>query len=248
MALNPFFNKGSTMEHMVYEDMVIESIQIYGFEVYYLPRRLRKFDNILGEDTLSIFDLAIPIEVYIENFEGPEGESEIIARFGLELRDNYTFRISKKRWEAEIGKLGVTIVHSRPNEGDLIFIEFGQSQKELYEVKFVEHEKPFYQLDRITTYDLKCEMYQYSNELFRTGIPAIDSISQEVAIDSLLYTMASEAGEDLITENGSLIGSEHWNDETQEKNRYATNADFKEEAGGFVNSWNPNDPFGDGSC
>lgn len=248
MALNPFFNKGSTLEHKVYEDMVIEAIQIYGFDVYYLPRKLRKFDNVLGEDTLSVFELAIPIEVYIENFEGPEGESEIIQRFGLEIRDSFTFRIAKRRWEQVIGALNVTIVNSRPNEGDLIFIQLGQSSTELYEVKFVEHEKPFYQLDRITTYELKCEMYQYSNELFRTGIPQIDSISQEVATDSLLYGLATELGVEMISENGAAIGTEHWNDDTQEKNRYATNADFNEESLDIIKGWNPNDPFGDGSC
>lgn len=246
--LNPFFNKGSTMEHLVYQDMVIEAIQIYGFDVYYLPRTLRKFDNILGEDTLSEFSLAIPIEVYIENFEGPEGESEIIARFGLELRDSYTFRISKKRWEESIGSLDVTIVNTRPNEGDLIFLRYGHGQFDLYEIKFVEHEKPFYQLDRITTYELKCELYQYSNELFRTGVFEIDNITNEVAIDSLLFNLATEAGEDIMSEKGDNIGAEHWNDSTQEKNKYATNADFIGEAENFVDSWNPNNPFGDNSC
>ena len=90
-------------------------------------------------------------------------------------------------------------------------------------------------------------MYQYSNELFQTGIPEIDSISQEVAIDSLLYNLATEAGDFIMSEKDQNIGTEHWNDDTQEKNRYATNADFKEEANGIVN-WNPNDPFGDGPC
>lgn len=248
MALNQYFNKGSVYEHQVFQNMVIEAIQIYGFDVYYLPRTLRKFDNILGEDTLSEFNLAIPIEVYIENFNGPEGESEIIARFGLELRDRYTFRISKKRWQEAIGNLGVSIVNTRPCEGDLIFLRLGNSQTELMEIKFVEHEKPHYQLDRITTYDLNCEMYQYSNEKFNTGIPEIDSITYEVAIDSLLYNLATEDGLDIYTEDGkNIVGSEHWSDAAQEKNKYATNGDFKEEAVGLVN-WNPNDPFGEAAC
>lgn len=245
--LNKYFNKGAPGEQRVYEDIVIEAIQAYGFEVYYLPRKLRREDKILGEDTLSYFDIAIPIEVYIENFDGPEGDSEIIARFGLELRDSYTFRISKRRWEQEVGRLGLNIVETRPNEGDLIWIEYGSQSREIFEIKFVEHEKPFYQLNQITTYDLRCEMYQYSNELMMTGVPEIDSISSEVAIDSLLFKLITEDDKQIITEKGQLITAEHWSQENQEKNKYATNSEFLEEAKGIVN-FDPNDPFGEKGC
>lgn len=165
----------STTEQNLIEDLCIESIQIYGYEVQYLPRTLNKEDKLFGEDILSTFESANTIEMYIRNVEGFEGEGDFLSKFNLEIRDTITFTVARKRFAEEIPFL------PRPREGDLIF--FGLTKK-LYEVMFVEHETIFYQLGDLQVYDLRCELFEYSSEVVNTGIDIIDSIVPDLSISN----------------------------------------------------------------
>lgn len=173
MPTNVYFNHHVHSEANLYEDLVIESLKMYGIDVYYIPRKIANLDSIMNEDIGSTFGNAYMIEMYIEDTDGYGGEGTIMSKFGLEIRDTSNWIVSKRRWEQFIGNDGNTIVDLRPNEGDLIYIPFSGS---FHEIKFVEHEKPFYQLGNIHTYQLQCETFEYSNENFRTGVEEIDGI------------------------------------------------------------------------
>ena len=151
MALNPFFLQGSEREQKLLQDLVNEQIGIYGVEVYYLPRRVIGRKTIIEEIVASEFDEAFPLEAYVKNYEGYGGAGDILTKFGMSLRDEVTLTISKERFEDFISPfLGAQgdeyeiELSTRPREGDLIYFPLGQR---LFEVKFVEHEQPFYQLE-----------------------------------------------------------------------------------------------------
>ena len=143
MPRNVYFSQAVRSEQHLYEDLVIESLKIFGQDVYYVPRTLVERDTILGEDPASSFDDAYLIEAYIENQEGFEGAGDLYQKFGLEIRDEANFIISKRQWEKLVGLYNNSLSTVRPQEGDLIFLPMSNS---FFEITFVEHEKPFYQL------------------------------------------------------------------------------------------------------
>ena len=176
MATNLYFNnfpKGITSEQLLVEDLVIEAMKIHGMDVYYLPRSSRdSVDYIYGEDPLKTYNTAYPIEMYLEDVTGMEGEGDFISKFGLEIRDEMTFVMSRRRFAA-------TVPQHRPNEGDLIYVPLVQN---LFEITFVEHENNqamYYTLGRgrggnVYVYALKMKQYVFSNEVIETGISEID--------------------------------------------------------------------------
>jgi hypothetical protein len=154
-------------------------MEIHGIDVYYIPRTLKRLDNILNEDIASEFGDAYMITMYLEDVSGGYGgESTIMSKFGLEIRDTSNWILARKTWENFIGVQNNTIVAGRPNEGDLIYIPLTGS---FHEIKFVEHEQPFYQLGNIFVYKLQCETFEYSNEKFDTGVEEIDGIEDTYA-------------------------------------------------------------------
>ena len=170
MATNVYFNYAVPSEGNLYEDLIIESLRIYGIDVYYIPRTLHNLDQLMNEDIASSFDQAYMLEMYLEDTSGFGGEQTLMSKFGLEIRDTSNWIVSKKRWEQFVGQHEETIVNGRPNEGDLIYIPITGS---FHEIKFVEHESTFYQLGNIYTYQLQCETFEYSNEKFNTGVDKI---------------------------------------------------------------------------
>jgi hypothetical protein len=179
MGRNVYFNHAVKSEQNLYEDLIIESMEIYGLQVYYIPRTIKKLDNILNEDIASEFGDAYMITMYLEDLDqGYSGEQTIMSKFGLEIRDTSNWVIAKKTWENFIGIQNNTVVSGRPNEGDLIYIPLTGS---FHEIKFVEHESPFYQLGNIFVYKLQCETFEYGNEKFDTGVEEIDSIEDTYA-------------------------------------------------------------------
>jgi len=189
MATNSFFRPKKVDQNLI-EDLVIESIKIHGYDMLYLPRTLVKEDELFGEDVLSKFTAAVPVEMYIENVDGFEGESDFISKFGLEIRDTVTFSVSKKRFEHEIGTVSSTKI-TRPMEGDIVYFPL---TKGMFEIKFVEHEDPFYQSGKRYVYKLNCELFQYSQEDFDTGdtgIDKTDSIRDDLAVN---VTFSSGSG------------------------------------------------------
>jgi len=175
---NPFPTSQITPEQLLVEDLVIEAMQMYGMDVFYLPRSSRdSVDFLFGEDTLKQYNTVFPLEMYMENVTGMEGEQDFISKFGLEIRDEMTLLVSRRRFVA-------TVPQTRPNEGDLIYVPL---LKNLFEITFVEHENQqtmFYTLGRgrggnVYVYALKLKQYVFSNEIISTGIAEIDDQVRE---------------------------------------------------------------------
>lgn len=208
---NQFFKAqdGTASEQAYVESMNIEAIQIAGIDCVYLPRTLNKFDQLFGEDTLSSFNSHAVVECWVSDYTGFGGEGEMIAKFGLEIRDTCTIVIARARFTEEV----VPIVPSnrepavawRPNEGDLIFIP---NSKSLFEIKFVEDEEPsFYQLNKKFVWSIRCELTQLNNETFNTGHTEIDELYGE-NMNRLNNSIDDEAGFDFILEEGGEILTE----------------------------------------
>ena len=189
MPRNVYFSQAVKSEQSLYEDLVIESLKIFGQDVYYIPRTLVERDTVLNEDPASSFDDAYLIEAYIENQDGFEGAGDLYQKFGLEIRDEANFIISKRQWERLIGLYNNTLenVH-KPKEGDIIFLPLSNS---FFEITFVEHEQPFYQLSNLPVYKLTCSLFEYSEEQFDTDVAAIDDIAALNAYQTTLDVSVS---------------------------------------------------------
>jgi len=284
MPTNRYFNHFSyAREQDLVEDLIIESTKIYGHDVKYLPRTIVDRDDLYGEDRLSTFNAAAEVEVYIKNVDAFEGEGTILSRFGLEMRDEITFTIARKRWNqirqekllTEIGYNllqetantnqpsrqflstpaqtfgflleegtgdGYQITSERPIEGDLIY--FPMVDK-LFEIKFVEHEEIFYQTGRLQTYDLRCELFEYSSERIDTGDAVIDAIEDNYSNDLLFYqfTLEDDSGV-LLTEDGDTLLQESTLNTTDSQ---ANNSVFRSEIlADDILDFSESNPWGEG--
>lgn len=232
MATNPYFNNYNYAgEQNLIEELIIESIKMYGHDLRYMPRTLIDEDFLFGNDRLSIFNTAAPIEMYIKNVEGFEGEGDFLSRFNLEIRDEMTFTVARRRFDQiKTEKLlteeswnflqenndeikvedatgnNYTITSSRPLEGDLLY--FPLTEK-LYEIKFVEHEPTFYQIGALQTYDLRCELWEYSSEKLDTGYTDIDIVEDKYSADVLFFELLLEDGTKLLNEDGDSLLTEY---------------------------------------
>ena len=195
MTTNVYFSKGTPNEQHLYEDLAIEAIQIYGHDVFYIPRTLVNKDELFGEDALSRFDDAYGIEMWMETQEGYEGEKELVSRFGLEIRDETTFVVSRRRWDNTVSNDANLIVSSRPDEGDLVYMP---TVKKLFEISFVDHDDPFYQINNLPVYKLYCRTFEYSSEVLDTGIYAIDDIETKKSTDFLGFEISGEQASGVI--------------------------------------------------
>jgi len=189
MPTSVYFDKGTFGEQNLYEDLIIEQLKVFGHDVYYMPRTLVKEDKLFGEDVLSQFNNAYMIEMYMEEVEGYGGDKELISKFGLEIRDEVNFVVSRRIWEQTVTNDPNIIVSTRPNEGDLIY--FPRIQK-IFQIDFVDHDDPFFQVDNLPVYKLSCSTYEYSHEALDTGVTAIDAIETEASLDALFYQITME--------------------------------------------------------
>jgi hypothetical protein len=252
--LNAYFNNFNYgREQDLVEDLCLEAIKIYGYNVRYIPSTFVREDPLFGEDTLRKFDDAVELEMYIKNVEGFEGEGDFLSKFNLEIRDQITLTVARKRFDQakseklttevgyniltedadtnapsrqylstayagdsiqleEGGLEGYSITTNRPTEGDLIYFPL---VKKLFEIKFVEHEQVFYQTGRLQTYDIRCELFEYSSEQIDTGISDIDSIEDNYTTDILAYEMLLEDDEKLLNEDGGSIMQEYRVEDSQ---------------------------------
>jgi len=195
MATNQYFNfYNNTSEQNLTEDLVVESIQIYGHNVKYIPRTTGRIDDIFNETRNNTYDDAYEIEMYLQNVEGFEGDGDLLSKFGVEVRDTMNLICSVKRWKAEVG---TPESMTQPQEGDLIYLPMTDH---LLEIKFVEDEEVFYQLGKAYIYTFRCEFFEYNQEAFTTGDADIDDIQtvNEYTID---LTMSSGAGEFIAGES-----------------------------------------------
>jgi len=172
MATNVFFSHAVKSEQNLVEDLIVESLRFYGHNCYYLPRSIVNENTILGDAAESSFEDAYEIEMYIEGNDGFEGEGELYSKFGIETRDSASFIISRRSWERFVSLDANLATGVRPNEGDLIYFPLSNS---LFEIKFVEHENTFYQMGKLYTFKMSCDLFEYSGEDFDTNINAIDT-------------------------------------------------------------------------
>jgi len=189
MARNPHFKEYSGEQNVV-EDLTIETIKAMGKDMVYIPRTLVNQDKLFGEDLISKFDDGYQLEMYIASIDGFEGEGDILSKFGLEIRDRVELIVSRKRFEQTVGDYESI---TRPKEGDLIFFPLS---KTLFEINFVEHENPFYQLGKLYTYRLSCEVFTYSQEEIDTGytdIDTVEDVSKKFAVTWDLGTRVSSS-------------------------------------------------------
>ncbi len=202
MATNPYISQGHRPEQSLYEDLIIESIKFYGQDIYYLPREVVEREDIFLDSIQSQFSDAYKIEVFIENTEGFDGETNIFTKFGIELRDQATFVIARRRWRELVGDRLSEQYQFRPREGDLIFLPLSQS---LFEVKLVETETPFYQLSQLPLFRVQCELFEFSDEDFDTGIPDIDIVEREHAFQYHVQMATPESGQGGFYEIGETV-------------------------------------------
>jgi len=189
MPTNVYFDTGTKPEQNLYEDLIIEQLRIYGQDCYYIPRNMVSEDKVFGEDSLSKFEDAYMLEMYVDNVDGYEGEKELMSKFGLDIQDDATFTVARRRWEQFVTVDNNIVVSSRPNEGDLVYWPKGSK---LFEITFVDHDDPFYQVHNLPTYKLKCKTFEYGSEALDTGIAAIDSIETDNSLDQLSHQMTLE--------------------------------------------------------
>ena len=180
---NIYIRDNVKSEQNLYEDIVIESLKIYGQDVFYLPRDTVHEDRIFGDEIPARYNSSYKIEMYIDNIEGFDGEGDLFTRFGVEIRDEATFVVARKRWNSTIGRVDNDINSERPREGDLIYLPLSNS---MFQITHVEHEMPFYQLSNLPVFKCRAHLFDYNDEDFDTGVEAIDDIEEQGAYQYIL--------------------------------------------------------------
>lgn len=216
----------SSQEQSLIENLIIESIKIYGIDVHYLPKTLIAKDDIYGEDAQSEYNKNYYVEMYIKNVEGFAGQGDFLSKFNVEIRDEITLTIARRTFEDEIA---YAESFDRPREGDLIFLPLNNK---IFQVKFVEHEPVFYQMGALQMYDLKCELFEYSNERFATGIELIDNLEEDYSTATNIFALMTESDLEISDEYGYPIMNEDYNLETVDV--LADNTDLEIEADTFL--------------
>ena len=234
MSTNFFFNNfQSSQEQLLIEDLVIESIRIYGLDCWYLPKRIVNKDNIYGEDALSEYNASYMVEMYVKNVEGFAGEGDFLSKFNVEIRDQITLTIARRTFENEVQHFEYG--YTRPREGDLIFLPLNNK---VFQIKFVEHEPVFYQMGALQMYDLKCELFEYSNEKMNTGFQAIDDLESNYSDAMNTYAIMTEDDLEIkMEDNYSLI--------REEEPTFIEDLDIQIESDEFLD-FTEADPFSEG--
>ncbi len=196
MSTNHYINQNVKSEQSLFEDLIIESVKFYGTNVYYLPRDIVNEDNIWMDDVPSKFNSSYVIEMYPLNNDGFGGDGDLFTKFGIEIRDQATFVVARRRWNEAVYKFDNEISTARPAEGDLIYLPLSKS---IFEIMKVEHESPFYQLSNLVVYELHCELFEYNDEKMDTNIEAIDNI--ELSGYQLALTLVDSADNDFVIGN-----------------------------------------------
>lgn len=205
--------------------------------MYYLPRTRIGDDPLYLEEEYSKFETSYFVEMYIKNVDGFAGQGDFLSKFNLEIRDQVTFTISRRTFSEEVGAYTSFI---RPREGDLIYFPLN---KKLFEIKFVEHEAIFYQLGSLQTFDLTCELFEYSNEVFNTGIDEIDSKQKNITLNMQDFALLLEDGEAIAEEDGFQLVREEFDMKTQDL--ISDNDDIQLESD-LILDFSEIDPFSEG--
>lgn len=243
MPTNFFFNNfQNSQEQVLIEDLIIESIRIYGIDLIYLPRTVTAgYDKLFNEDPTPEYTRTVDMEMYIKNVDGFGGDGDFLSKFGLEIRDQITFCVARRAFNDEIGVSIESL--DRPQEGDLIYLPLN---KKMFEVRFVEHESIFYQLGALQMYELKCELFEFSNQYFKTGIDAIDRVYKKYRLDAGNYYILTEDLEPILTEEGVGLLQESAVDTAPILANTMSNDKFESDGNSFID-FSEHDPFSEGS-
>ena len=224
------------MEQSLIEDLVIESISIYGHQIYYCPRTLVNKDDIYGEDTISEYNNAYLIDMYIRSFDSYEGDGTFLSKFNLEIRDQMTFTVARRTFANEIGTQASI---DRPQEGDLIV---SPMTKRVMVIKYVNNQPIFYQMGALQVWDLVCETWEYSNERLNTGIALVDDVEDENSFALEAFGILDNTGAVITDNNGYVIVQGQFSFDEQNLDVYADNDEIAEEGEGIID-WSKRDPF-----
>lgn len=182
MAKNLYFTQGTKGEQNLIHDLIEEQIKMYGVEVYYIPRKVYE-DRLWNDIYYSQYRDSYLIEMYLENFENFGGQGDMLSKFGLRVTDEVSLTVSRRRWKDFVDLSTNKIVQGRPNDGDLIYFPLNQT---VFEIKYVENQKPFYQLNSLYIYTMTCEIFEYGDSIFETGISKIDNLEEESGVFPIL--------------------------------------------------------------
>lgn len=239
MATNFFFsNFQSSQEQLLLENLIIESIKIYGQDMFYIPRVLNNYDSIYGADDQSSYENAYGIEMYIKSVDGFSGDGNFMSKFGIEIRDQVIFSMAQRIFNQEVGAYTTQV---RPNEGDLIYFPLN---KKCFQIKYVNKFEMFYQLGALQTWEVTCELFEYSGEIMNTGISDIDILQKKFDTNQYNWTLQTEDGEYIVTEDGDLIVLE--GSSSNDLIAAAENDEIQNESDQFVN-FTAFDPFSEGT-
>lgn len=235
MATNFFFNNfQASQEQLLLENLIIESIKIYGQDMFYIPRKLNNYDGVYGADDQSSYENAYPIEIYIKSVDGFGGDGTFMSKFGIEIRDRVIFSMAQRVFNDEVGTF---TAQPRPNEGDLIYFPLNQK---CFQIKFVNKFEMFYQLGALQTWEITCELFEYSGEKMNTGIPEIDRLQTLFSINQYDFAVRDENGFPILDEEGNLIMME--GSDTADKIPGADNDMIQSESDLFID-FTAVDPF-----
>jgi len=238
MATNFFFNNfKSSQEQLLLENLIIESIKIYGEDMWYMPRRLGNFDRLYTADDQSYYEQAFMLELYIKSVDGFAGDGNFMSKFGLEIRDQVVFSVAQRIFSQEVGN---TTDQIRPNEGDLIYFPLN---KKCFQVKYVNKFEMFYQLGALQTWEMTCELFEYSDEIINTGIPEIDLLQLKKSTNIIDYSLMEEDGTPLMDEEGNYLVMEQYDIEIITGT--GVNDTIQHEGEGFIDFTHV-DPFSEG--
>lgn len=240
MVTSTFFNNyNSFAEQSLIEDLIVESIKIYGTDIYYMPRRNVNVDGVMREPEYYYLEDYAMLEAYIKNTQGFEGEGDFMSKFGLEIREELTLSVARRSWEQDVGK---QFDYVRPREGDVIYLPMTH---DLFSVRFVEDKSVFYQLGALQMWDLYLEKFEYSNEVFNTGVPDIDDRGNAFRTDLLLNLVTEDALYRVTTEDGDLIDLNEVETSLDSLDPGAQNDEFQSESDNILD-FTEKDPFSEG--
>ena len=238
MSTNFFFNNfQSSQEQALLENLIIESIKIYGEDLIYIPRKLNNYDEVYGADDQSSYDNAFMIEMYIRSVDGFGGDGSFMSKFGLEIRDQVVFSVAQRIFNEEVGTY---TTQTRPNEGDLIYFPLNQK---CFQIKYVNKFEMFYPLGKLYTWEMTCELFEYSGENMNTGIPEIDILQKKFDTNAYHWALKDQDGNILLSEEGDILTLE--NSTVDDIIISADNDEIQRESDMFVD-FSAVDPFSEG--
>ena len=237
---NPYFpNYSCPREQELLEELVQEATAQVGIDVFYLPRTLVAYDEIYGEDAISAYNQALSVAVFLKTVDGFEGDGVFFSKFGLEIRDQVVFSISRRAFENEI-ELQSIETRPRPFEGDCIYYPFN---KKVFQIKYVNYLPIHYPLGTLPAWDVTCELFEYSNETFSTGITDIDEIQTKFTTNLLDFSLVDENNNYVVDERGNYLVSTEYNAAmANTDNVFDDSTEIQSEAVDVLD-WSDTDPF-----